>query len=40
MKIGEIPMVDEEISYTMDDTIDIVVKEYEKEKNIKSKESR
>ncbi len=30
----------EEISYTMDDTIDIVVKEYEKEKNIKSKESR
>ena len=30
----------EEISYTMDDTIDIVVKEYEKEKNIKNKESR
>ena len=30
----------EEISYTMDETIDIVVKEYEKEKNIKNKESR
>ena len=30
----------EEISYIMDDTIDIVVKEYEKEKNIKNKESR
>lgn len=30
----------EEISYTMSDTIDIVVKEYEKEKNIKNKESR